>query len=63
MPSQKNIDQLAILIEKFESAKSVIWTTYASISVSDQTELRYNVVEAGGEFTVSKNNLMHGSGT
>ena len=58
MPSQKNIDQLAILIDKFENAKSVIWTTYAGISVSNQTKLRFNVVEAGGEFTVSKNNLI-----
>lgn len=58
MPSQKNIDQLAILIDKFESAKSVIWTTYAGISVSDQTKLRFDVVQAGGEFTVSKNNLI-----
>jgi large subunit ribosomal protein L10 len=58
MPSQKNIDQLAILIDKFEGAKSVIWTTYAGISVADQTKLRSQVVEAGGEFTVSKNNLI-----
>ncbi|MFC1653897.1 50S ribosomal protein L10 [Patescibacteria group bacterium] len=58
MPSQKNVEQLEKLIEKFEAAKSVVWANYAGLSVADQTNLRAVVSEAGGEFTVAKNNLI-----
>lgn len=58
MPSQKNIDQLAILIDKFEKAQSVVWANYAGLSVADQTELRALVTQAGGEMLVAKNNLI-----
>lgn len=58
MPSQKNVEQLAILIEKFESAQSVVWANYAGLNVASQTELRALIAAAGGELLVSKNNLV-----
>ena len=58
MPSQKNIDAVAVLKDKLADAKSVVLADYSGLSVSDQTKLRADVVEAGGEFSVSKNNLI-----
>lgn len=58
MPSQRNINQLAGLKDKFGRAKSVVFADYAGLSVVQQTELRSRVAGAGGEFTVAKNNLL-----
>ncbi|OGV91504.1 50S ribosomal protein L10 [Microgenomates group bacterium RIFCSPLOWO2_01_FULL_46_13] len=58
MPSQKNIDQLARLKDKFSLAKSVVLADYSGLSVADQRKLRQAVVDKGGEFTVAKNNLI-----
>jgi large subunit ribosomal protein L10 len=58
MPSQKNLDQLTSLIGQFESAKAVVWANYAGLSVADQTQLRAQVIAAGGQFLVAKNNLI-----
>lgn len=58
MPSQKNIDQLTVLKDKFASAKSIVFANYAGLNVANQTVLRSLVKNAGGEFTISKNNLI-----
>ena len=58
MPSQKNIDQLAEIKEKFAKSKNAIIATYAGLKVSDQVELRAKIKEAGGELNVSKNTLV-----
>jgi len=58
VPSQKNIDQLNILKDKLDKAKSVVFADHSGLSVTDQTQLRSDVAEAGGEFTVAKNTLL-----
>jgi large subunit ribosomal protein L10 len=58
MPSQKNIDAVATLKDKLADAKSVVLADYSGLSVVDQTRLRLNITDAGGEFTVAKNNLI-----
>lgn len=55
MPSQKNIDQVKSLSEKLSTAKAVILADYSGLSVSDQSELRKNIADAGGQFLVAKN--------
>ena len=58
MPSQKNITSLAQLTDAISSAKAVIITNYAGLSVKDQTELRRKIAETGATFSVAKNNLL-----
>jgi large subunit ribosomal protein L10 len=57
MPSQKNIDQVAILKGQLDNAKAVILMDYSGLTVSEQTKLRRNIKESGGNFLVSKNRL------
>ena len=59
MPSDKNIQALAILKDKLANAKSVIFADYHGLSVSDQQELREKIKETAGELTISKNTLLH----
>lgn len=58
MPSQHNQDQVKVIKDKLEKAKSVVLADYAGLSVNLQQELRAKVVEAGGELTVAKNTLL-----
>lgn len=58
MPSQKNIDSLAALTNSIASAKAVIITNYAGLSVKDQTELRSKISATGASFSVAKNTLL-----
>ncbi len=58
MPSQKNIDSLAQLTDSIASAKAVIITNYAGLSVKDQTELRSKIAATGAVFSVAKNTLL-----
>ena len=58
MPSQKNIDQLKILKEKLDGAKTVVFADYHGLSVNKQQELRAKIQETAGEFTVVKNTLL-----
>jgi len=58
MPSQRNQAKLQQLKDHFSQAKSVAFTTYSGLSVNEQTELRANIVKAGGKFTVAKNTLL-----
>lgn len=58
MPSQKNIDQVAILKTQFATAKSVVLADYRGLSVSEMQTLRAKVKEASGQLTVIKNSLI-----
>ncbi len=58
MPSQKNIHGLAEIKQHLETAKAVILTNYAGLSVADQTILRAKLDATGGNFLVAKNNLL-----
>lgn len=58
MPSQKNVSQLSEIREQLATAQSVVLSTYAGLSVAQQTKLRREVKEAGGTFGVAKNNLL-----
>lgn len=58
MPSQRNIDQLATLQEKFSRAKSVVFVDHNGMSVAEMQNLKSGVRDAGGEVTVAKNTLL-----
>jgi large subunit ribosomal protein L10 len=58
MPNQKNQDQIKLLTEKLENAKTIVIVDYSGTSVNDQSKLRASVKEAGGEMLVTKNTLM-----
>ena len=58
MPSQQNIDQLQQINDKLAQAKCIVFADYSGLNVSEQNELRAKIVEAGGEFTISKNTLL-----
>ncbi len=58
MPSQKNLDQVKILQDKFAAAKSAVVVDYSGTSVNDQVELRAALSEVGGEMFVTKNTLI-----
>ena len=58
MPSQKNINQVNKLKEKFEQAKSVVLSDYRGLKVNQIADLRQKVKEAGGELKVAKNTLI-----
>ena len=58
MPSQKNIQLLEKLKGNLGKAKSVVLADYKGLNVSQMTELRRKIKEAGGEFKVIKNTLL-----
>lgn len=59
MPSTKNVTQLQALEEKIQKAKSVVFTNYAGLNLSQQTELRAQLKQSGSEFVVAKNTLLN----
>ena len=58
MPNQKNINGVKHLKEKLSLAKSVYFTDYLGLNVSDVTNLRKKFYESGIEFLVVKNTLL-----
>ncbi|SMB84290.1 LSU ribosomal protein L10P [Desulfonispora thiosulfatigenes DSM 11270] len=54
----KKKQEVAILREKFEGAKSAVITDYCGLNVAEVTELRANLRNAGVEFKVVKNTLL-----
>lgn len=58
MPSQKNKNQVKILTEKLEKAKSLVLADYRGLTVEKQQELRESLKEVGGELSVVKNRLL-----
>lgn len=63
MPSEKVLElkkqQVADLKARFESACAGVIVDYKGISVADDTKLRKELREAGVQYTVTKNTLIH----
>jgi len=58
MPSKDNLEQVKIIQEKIDRAKSLVIVDYSGSSVNDLTTLRNELKEAGGEMFVTKNTLI-----
>lgn len=58
MPSTANQTQVQQLSDKLAKAKSMVVIEYSGTTVNDQTKLRSQVTEVGGEVVVAKNTLM-----
>lgn len=58
-PAAFKTAQVKILSEKLAQAKSAVIVDYSKLTVKEKTELLRQVSEAGGEFLVAKNTLMH----
>ncbi len=58
-PSVKKQDQVKILKDKLQLAKSAVIVDYQGLTVKEKTSLLQKVQAAGGEFLVAKNSLMH----
>jgi large subunit ribosomal protein L10 len=59
MPSQKNIESLEEIKQKFAAAETVILTDYQGLDVEEINELRRQFREADVEYKVYKNTLMN----
>ncbi len=58
MPNQQNIDNLKLLNEKKNQAKSAIFVHYRGLSGNLDTQLRTQIKNVGGEMMVAKNTLL-----
>lgn len=58
-PNKKKVDQVQLLQDKISKAKSAVIVDYQGLTVSEKTTLLQQVSDAGGEFLVAKNTLMH----
>jgi large subunit ribosomal protein L10 len=58
MPNQKNIKDVEQLTDKLSKAKSIYFTDYLGLNVSDVTELRKKFFENNVEYIVVKNTLL-----
>jgi large subunit ribosomal protein L10 len=58
MPSLHNQQQFEDIKARIAQSKAVIITNYAGLSVADQVSLRQALTAAGGQFMVTKNNLV-----
>ncbi len=59
MPNAKNQQNYDLIKEKISRAKSILVVDYAGTSVNEQSEFRQSLKDAGGEFFVTKNTLIH----
>ena len=59
MPTQGKIDRVNELQSKLEKCSIAVTATYSNIGVNEMTDLRRRAREAGVEFVVIKNTLMH----
>lgn len=59
MPSQYNQDQVEIIKQKLNSAKSIAIVDYSGTNASDQVKLRAMIKQAQGEVFVTKNTLIN----
>ena len=59
MPTQGKIDKVNELQSKLEKCSIAVTATYSNIGVNDMTDLRRRTRDAGVEFVVIKNTLMH----
>ena len=59
MPTQAKTDQVDLLADKFERSTIVISTDYTGLPVSQMTDLRKALRDAGVEYRIIKNSLAH----
>jgi len=59
VPTQGKIDRVNELQSKLEKCSIAVTATYSNIGVNDMTDLRRRTRDAGVEFVVIKNTLMH----
>ena len=63
MPSEKILqakkDAVVELVEKLKNAQAGVLVDYIGINVADDTKLRRELREAGVEYTVIKNSILH----
>ena len=58
MPNQKNINSVKELSDKLARAKSIYFTDYLGLNVSDVTDLRKKFFDSKVEYLVVKNTLL-----
>ena len=58
MPNKKNINSVKSLSDKLSKAKSIYFTNYLGLNVSDVTSLRKKFYENDVEYVVVKNTLL-----
>jgi large subunit ribosomal protein L10 len=58
-PAKKKQVSVEELKKKIEKAKSAVIVDYSTLTVKEKTSLLGKVKEAGGQFFVAKNSLMH----
>tara|TARA_Y100000591_G_C21668444_1_gene611628 strand:+ start:272 stop:787 length:516 start_codon:yes stop_codon:yes gene_type:complete len=58
MPNQKNINNVKELSDKLVKAKSIYFTDYLGLNVSDVTSLRKKFYDSNVEYVVVKNTLL-----
>ena len=58
MPNKKNISTVQELTDKLSRAKSIYFTDYLGLNVSDVTSLRKKFFESNVEYLVVKNTLL-----
>ena len=58
MPNQKNIQSVKDLSEKLSKAKSIYFTDYLGLNVTDVTDLRKKFFDGNVEYIVVKNTLL-----
>jgi large subunit ribosomal protein L10 len=59
VPTQGKIDRVNELQSKLEKCSIAVTATYSNIGVNEMTDLRRRTRDAGVEFVVIKNTLMH----
>ena len=58
MPNKKNIKNVEVLVDKISKAKSIYFTDYLGLSVTDITKLRREFYLNGVDYIVVKNTLL-----
>ena len=58
MPNNKNIKNVEVLTDKISRAKSIYFTDYLGLNVSDITKLRREFYASSVEYLVVKNTLL-----
>ena len=58
MPNKKNIQNVEVLVDKMSKAKSIYFTDYLGLSVTDITKLRREFYLNGVDYIVVKNTLL-----
>lgn len=59
MPSKYNQDQVEVIKEKINRAKSMVIVDYSGTDANDQVQLRSSIKQADGEMFVTKNTLIN----